>query len=82
MNAIAVPTLPLAVYFMENFGRPPWRGCRGRTLLKILGECSEGDKCKDCALKNRCVSDYDNLITSETVINWKETERNVTRYFK
>jgi hypothetical protein len=82
MNAIAVPTLPLAVFFMENYHRPPWHRCRGKTLLKILGECSEGNKCVDCAFKKRCVEEYDALVGCDVIVNWKETDRHVTRYYK
>jgi len=82
MNVIAVPVLPPAVYYMENCERPPWRGCRGRTLLTILGWCSAGDKCDNCPYLERCRAEYDFIIDTDFVKNWKETERHVTRYIK
>ena len=81
MMAVYVPVLPPAIYYMENFDRAPWRGCRGRTLLEILGECSRGDQCDICPAAARCVSLYDSLADSEK-IDWRETVRHVTRYYK
>ena len=81
MNTIAVPLMPPALYYMENFNRPPWRGCRGKTLLTILGVCSVENRCFVCPHMVRCRTEYDYLVDTEKII-WKECERHVTRYYK
>lgn len=82
MNAVFVPVLPKAIYYMENYHRAPWHGLRGKTLFEILGECSTDNRCEYCQFRERCESLYDKIIDSDVVTNWRETIRHVTRYLK
>ena len=82
MNAVFVPALPQAIFYMRNFSGPPWHGCRGKTLFQVLGECSEDNKCFDCPFLEECEKKYQEIIESGEVINWRGTERNVARYLK
>jgi len=81
MMAVYVPAIPPAVFYMENYWRAPWRGCRGRTLLAVLADCSVNDRCDGCQHAERCVALYDHLADSEN-IDWRGTNEHVTRYYK
>jgi hypothetical protein len=81
MSAIYVPSLPPAIYYMENYNSPPWKGCRGVTLMTILGECGADYRCDTCRFRDRCVKTYEKLVDSDK-ITWKGAVRHVARYFK
>ncbi len=82
MNAVYVPTIPLALHYMRNYQGPPWYGCRGKTLLAMLGKCSEDYRCEACRFADECKAKYYEIIDQDIVKNWKETARHVTKYFK